>query len=118
VRNSAAKWRESRLILVLGFAAFVSMFAIGPSRPADAYVLNGCKFAGTNPQITYGFDGVTTTWQTAFNSGQAAWDAESPGWGGWFTASTPANIPVWDASYDASWLGLASGGCDSGGGKT
>jgi hypothetical protein len=99
---------------VVAVMVFVSMFVLGAQSPADAYVRNGCKFAGSNPRIDYGFDGVTSTWQSAFNSAQSAWDSETPGWGGWFSERTPANIPVWDASYSASWQGLASGGCASG----
>lgn len=100
------------------FAIFLGMAWFGGNLPADAYVLNGCKFPGTNPSIVYEFHSVTSTWQTAFNVAQAAWDDESPGWGGVFVSGTSENIPVYDASYSASWQGLATGGCASGGGQT
>lgn len=102
----------------LGVLILALSFGVGSQVSADAYVLNGCKFPGSNPQIVYEYWNVTSTWQSAFNTAQAAWDSETPGWGGWFAYGTSENIPVFDGGYAGSWWGLASGGCDSGGGET
>lgn len=113
-RHLYAFWRYPLLTLLM----FGGMYVLGSHIPADAYVLNGCKFAGSNPQIIYELHGVNSTWTTAFDLGQAAWDDESPGWGGYFSAGSSENIPVYALSYADSWQGLASGGCASGGGQT
>lgn len=102
------------MLLALGFAAGY----LSSSTPADAYVLNGCKFAGTSPAISYRRYSLTSSIETAFVGGQAAWDASSaPGYFYDTTSSTP-NIPVYDAYYAGSWWAVASGGCDPGGFKT
>lgn len=101
--------------------AFSLSFAVGQSieQPAAAWVANGCKFAGSNPAINYTRYYPAEGWGAAFNSAQAAWDNETPGWGGWFrNQSSNLNIPVYNGYYSDSWTGLASGGCNSGGGQT
>jgi len=88
--------------------------------PGDAWVLNGCKFPGSNPQLEYKFVSVGSTWTDAFNAGQQKWDTKTPGYGGWFTenaSGTDTEIYVYDANYSETWWGLAEGGCDSGGGQ-
>ena len=60
---------------------------------------------------------MTSTWKTATNFTRNAWNADTPGYAGWFskTTGTDPEIKVYDDSYAQSWSGLASGGCASGG---
>lgn len=108
--------RARTTILVLALVA-VFIPAVAPS--AEAVNFNGCKYAGSSPAIGYRYYSVSSTWQTAFNSGQSAWDSSSAA--GYFTYtptdSTP-NIPVEDFWTSSTWWGLATGGCASGGGQT
>jgi hypothetical protein len=82
--------------------------------PVSAWVLNRCKYSGSNPTIHYKFYDVASVYQDAFQSGQAAWDATSaPGYfkevWGW-----DPNLEVYDEwSQDTAWA-WASGGCPSG----
>jgi Pregnancy-associated plasma protein-A len=109
------KGKSRRLHLVIYGGVFSLAVFVGFQVRADAYLLNGCKFSGTNPPILYELHTTNTDWQAAFDQAQASWDNESPGWGGYFAPSTAENIPVYAQSYSASWQGLASGGCNSGG---
>src|SRR5690606_33293406 len=90
-------------------------FAVGTQGPADAYVLNGCKFPGSNPTITYEFQTVTSSWQLSFTTAKSKWNAKTALN---LVAGSAQTIPVQDADYPDSWWGLASGGCAGGGNKT
>lgn len=112
--------RSTRLMLGLAVVLGIG-FSLGQGihQPADAWVPNGCKFSGTNPAINYTTYYLSDGWGDAFNQGQSGWDVETPQWGGWFrNQSSDLNIPVYNGGYSGSWTGLASGGCDSGGGQT
>jgi hypothetical protein len=85
---------------------------------AHAYSFKGCKWGGTfngSSPITYYFSSVTSTYQTAFNGGQAAWDAKSvPGFFSATSNQATANIRVYDASYSASFWADTAYTCSSG----
>lgn len=106
--------RRISCVLIALFMAFMVL----PARSAEAWVLNGCKYAGTNPAIGYRYYSLSSPWQTAFGSGQTAWNSTSAA--GYFI-STPLdptpNIKVQDYWTSSTWWGLAQGGCDSGGGQ-
>jgi len=110
---------------LIGLVAFTASFgfaaATSSSDTAQAYVSNGCKFAGSNPNIKYHIEnGSGTTWPTDFTNGQADWDSATPNYGGYFTQGTSSNrnIRVRVTYSTASWRGLATGGCAQGGGQT
>lgn len=112
--QSTGRYRVRTTIIVI---ALVALFMPAATPSADAWAANGCKYAGTSPAITYGYSSLSTLWQNSFYSGQAAWDASSAP--GYFTttASPFKNIWVRDYSSSQTWWGLATGGCDSGGGQ-
>ncbi len=90
-----------------------------PTVSASGYVLNGCKYSGTNPTIDYRFYSVGPTYQSAFNSGASAWDSTSaPGYFHYAPSASDPEIEVYDVwSQDTKWA-WTSGGCNSGGGQT
>lgn len=100
---------ECLLLGVVVGAMLLSMVS-----PANAWVLNRCKYAGSDPTIHYKFYSVTSTYETAFQSGQAAWDAtSSPGYFKEVTGWDP-NLEVrdeWSSSTKWAWV---AGGCPSG----
>jgi hypothetical protein len=58
---------------------------------------------------------VTGTIQTAFNDGQARWDASAvPGYFDQQDWSLDPEVPVHDGVYGSTWWGLTSWGCSSG----
>lgn len=99
-------------------SAFVLAFMVLPGPPANAWVLNGCKYAGTNPAIGYRYYSLSSIWQSAFNSGQNERDATSaPGYFTYTPSDDTPDIKVQDYWSSSTWWGLAQGGCDSGGGQ-
>ncbi len=114
--------RHRRTLLVVALMLpIVTMLVVLQSGFAQAYVANGCKFPGNDPEIDYWFYSPTGEWYTALTDGEAAWDSSTPGYGGWFVEAPSSiydiEIPVYDAEYADAWCGLASGGCNSGGGQ-
>jgi hypothetical protein len=113
----------SKLAVVLSTLAVVlSLVFVAHAEPAEGYVLDAyCSFSGTNPRLDYWRNSLTSSWNTAFNNGQAAWDAKTPGYGAWFATaqnSTAAEIQVYDAGYSSTWTALTTryGSCSSWGG--
>ena len=84
--------------------------------PAEAYNPSGCKFSGSNPTIDYRFYGLPSIYQSAFNSGQSAWDSTAaPGYFNYAPNDPSPNIEVrstWSTSTNVAWTG---GSCGSNG---
>lgn len=98
----------------LGAAVCVLIAGTLPAPSAHAYEVNGCKYGGTNPTIRYQLVSMGAGWTTAFQVGQAAWDATSAP--GFFTQVYDAsrNLQAEDADYSfgapAQQYGLCVGG--------
>jgi hypothetical protein len=77
--------------------------------PASAWVLNACRYQYT---VTfYKFSNVTSTWQSAHNSGAGRWNATTNQPDLVQTSQSTVDQWVYDDNYSATWSGLASGGC-------
>jgi hypothetical protein len=90
----------------------LATLGISFAQPATGYVLNpsGCKWAGTDPSISYSFQSVTVSYATAHNNGASAWNATaSPGS---FFEGGGNQVLVYDDYYGSNgfhaWVG---GGC-------
>jgi hypothetical protein len=109
-----AIFRSRRLRPVIVVLLLVILVGTLMALPASGWVLNRCKYSGSNPTIHYKFYSVTSTYEAAFQSGQAAWDAtSSPGYFKQTTGLDP-NLEVYDVwSQSTNWAWI-SGGCPSG----
>ena len=115
-RVSSIKGVANLLLLALFAAAFVVTI---PDFEAGAYVEGRCKFAGTNPTIDYRFYAVASIYQSAFNSGQSAWDSTAaPGYFRYSPSDPDPEINVYEFWDTAGPLAFIAGGCPSGTGQT
>lgn len=108
---------RARSALNLSVAALLTLVAVvGGRSMAEAYVLHGCEYAaGSIDPISYRFYSITGTIKTAFNEGQANWDAAAvPGYFDQQDWSLDPEVPVHDGVYGGGWYGLTSWGCSSG----
>lgn len=117
IRSSSNRSRIACLIILLHLMALLGAIVLPSS--AEAYLLNGCKFPGSNPNIEIKYMHVTDTYKSATNTAQNRWDADTPNYGGYFTVTTGSDpeIKVYDSYYSETWYAIAAGGCDSGGGQ-
>jgi hypothetical protein len=110
--------RALLVVIVAALAVFALLSILAP-RDAAAYVHNGCKFPGSNPKIEY-TGTLSSGWADHFDSGQAKWDAATPGYGGYFApvSGSDHELQLFTGYYQwNTWRGLATGGCDAGGGQ-
>jgi hypothetical protein len=105
---------KKKMAFLLVWIAFV-MSVFASLSPASSYTFSGCKYSGSSPAISYRYFSVSSTFQTAFDQGQYAWDVTPvPGYF-YPTSSSDPMINVYDASsYSGTWWALSSWGCSGG----
>lgn len=98
------------IFFVLPVVTFIALLA--GMLPAQAWVVNGCKFPGADPAISYRFFSVTQPYINAFNQGQYDWDvSDVPGYFYETTTNSDPNINVYDATYSWTDWAITEGGC-------
>lgn len=110
------RWRQcSAFVLITLVWVSVSASVPDDNNVASAYYIHGCKYDGSSPSIGYGFNSVTSAFQTAVNTAAGNWNAD-PVPGSFFidTGSDP-EINVYDAYYAWSEWAITSWGCDGDG---
>lgn len=102
---------RSRVLIELMVVVFLaSLITLGSAKIAQAYRLRGCYYeVGTISPISYYYNSVSSSYQTAFYGAQSAWDATAaPGYFVYTSNPSSAQIDVFDSSYSASWWALNS----------
>lgn len=103
-----------RRTITLAMAAAVTL-AFVQATGASAYTFNCGRFDGTYPTITYRFYSVGSTWTTAFDQGQYAWDATTaPGYLLSAQSDSDPMVSVNDGSYSWDSWAKNSGTCFGG----
>jgi len=82
--------------------------------PAEASVMNGCKYPGTNPTIQYRYYSVASAYRTANYQARLAWNATSAPGSFAYTNGSDPEIKVYDGWYGEDNNAWVAGGCDSG----
>lgn len=83
---------------------------------AAGYVTPGCQFStGLLPSLSYEFNSVTATNQTAFNSGQSYWDGDTSPTSYFVSSWGDVNVEVYDKwDYSTNQTAWWSAACDGG----
>lgn len=105
--------RYSISTVVLATIVFTAVIGVGVTQ---AYSLHGCEYDNNSIEpISYRFYSVGATYETAFTSGQAAWDGTpSPGTFTENSTSLDPEINVTDGDFDMGWYASATWGCNDG----
>jgi hypothetical protein len=101
------------LVVLVGALVLVS----NQANRANAYYTSGCQFStGLLPSLSYEFNSVTSTNQTAFNSGQSYWDGDTSPTSYFVSSWGNVNIEVYDKwDYSTNATAWWSGGTCPGG---
>lgn len=101
---------------LIAFVFSIGMCSLEGAPPASAYTLLGCKYPGSNPQITYSYGSMLQALKTAWGAGQSAWD-QIPNVPGNFLldqSNPDPMINVRGASYSWGAWAVTSGSCSGG----
>ena len=108
--------RRAVLAAITALAAVTAMLV--SAEPSSAYTFIGCKWGGSfgaSSSITYHFSSLSSTWVTAFNQGQYAWDTKPvPGTFVPTSSTTTMNLLVRDYSMDLDAYGTTFYSCSGG----
>lgn len=118
ILRGSTTWRSRSLRgLLLLALAFGALYV--PVPPAAAYTLGPCKFAGSDPTITYRQSLIATPrFWTATKAGAGQWNGKVVPGNFATTASTSANVVVSEfSSIDPTLWARVSGTCVVGGGS-